>query len=451
MIHVLVVQQHDESDQLLQPYSDQHNNRGDQRSSRTTVSHTVQHRRRRGETQDDSQEEMKQSVDCMGAARLPAPLASQLLVPLSSVLIDPILASSVRPPLLALPACFPALDKFASSVASGGLQCLSVSQLEEVEAQLEADVYRSLAGVDRAIQRELDALVAAHGLTPPLGILSFRELVLRVLNANSSDRRLRKLCAMEPQWALYVLEALRVINTAQHQPTAIRTASASDDCVADSDPMPPTRVLRRRTRSSGDGRTADGCGSDSGGSSSSVIHRRAASDTSVAALCSTNSAFAVPHSFSLFVSSASGISYPLRCPLTRSFSAASESPLAAIVRFWLGSATSIHILLLSLFYLALLYTTDSASLRKAHFALALLHHPSFLADRSLLPLSHPQSMDRARRIASRSSEYCRELYYLLDSTCLSLIQHNLLPTLPFATFDEHALPQLPIEHTLGLR
>ena len=456
----------------------EHSNRDQQQTRQTRQSGSAEAVRDTGRT-------TRAVVRSSGSVSMPHSSivsASRPLLPLSSGSLDqpPPSSSASRPPLPRLPACFPALDRHASSCASGALQRLSESVMDDVERQLEADVYRSLSSVDAAIQCELDTLLAAHGMTAPQGTLSFRQLVLRILDASSSDRRLRKLCAMEPQWAVYVLETLRCINYGQDQHAATapatstvaasqRSKSRNSECVQEewtvqhADPLSAAVVpvrARRRTVSHVDSRRRE-----SGRESREIgRHRRVTSEGAVAAsrwssspllLRRSNTASrSFPHTFSLFVSSASGISYSLR-PCSVSASSSSHLRLldgrSSFVQSCLGSATSVHVLLATLLYVSLLHTTDSACLRKRHFALAVLHHPSFQADRPRLPLSHPQAAERARRVASREKEYCRELYYMIDSCCLSLIQHEMLPALPLRTFHEHTLPELPIAHSLGLR
>ena len=367
------------------------------------------------------------------------------------------------------------------------MERLSESALDEVEQQLEADVYRSLSSVDGAIQDELDALFAANNTSAPQGTLRFRQLVLRVINANNSDTRLRKLCAMEPQYALYVLQTLRAINHAPQQhhsaPTLLSAAASSQRCDSPDNQcveeqhterlascsFDSTATVRKRHRMRSDSlleRTVE--------PRHTRQHRRAVSDShniltasrssssspSSSATRSCSADVSIPVSFSLFISSALGISYPLRTTLGQSFlqptvscdvTSVSLSGRSLFVRCCLRSATSVHILLASLLYLSLLHTTDSACLRKSQFALAVLTHPCFTADRPLLPLSHPNSTERARRVVGRERQHCRELHYLIDSCCLALIQHDMLPALPFATFDEQTLPPLPIAHSLGLR
>ena len=465
MLHVLVVQPG--SEQQQQRRSTHHSpaeqaHQCEQSSSGVAERDRPQHTRALG---------AMRGWEEAAAAAPPSAVSSRLCPPLAAALVDPLPTSaSSRPPLPPLPVSFPALDSFASSVASGAVQCLSESDVDEMERQLEADVYQSLAAVDTAIQRELDSLVSGCGLTMPEGTLSFRQLVLRVFDASSNDRRLRKLCAMEPQWTLYVLQTLRQINQQQKQQSTVegwqeKRAGPSDGDVL-RETAPVRASLRRRS-------SYDTVHERDRGASSSRLHRRVASESgatfshsSSAAFrssvrCSAVASLSFPHTFSLFISSASGISYPLRSTPAPSFPALSaafpsSSPSlrprpASFVRSLLSSATSLHVLLASLVYLSLLHTTDSACLRKSQFALAVLYLPSFLADRPRLPLSHPLSSERARRVASREKEYCRELYYMLDSCCLSLIQHELLPTLPFTSFDELSLPPLPIAHSLGLR
>ena len=431
MLHVLVVQGDSEQPQPERKLE------GCERAGEVGAGNAEQGRPLSATCRRSVQQEVESAAAAQSAFAAPPPLT---LAPIHRT-ARPSESTSSQ-----LPCSFPALHSFAASHASESVARLSEAARSEVEQQLEADVYSALSGVDAAIQRELHTLLDSHGVSAPQ-MLSFRQLVSRVLDA-PNDKRLRKLCAVEPQWTLYVLEALQRMNdTTDSSPPALGRARTRSDCQAAAEQphkQEPSACRQHRRAHS-----------DCSGASSQPVLRGSHSPTQPSPLlCSSLSTLAPPQTFSQFLSSASGNSYILcSSPLT---AASSSTPVprstrSALLRSFLSSATSIHVLLCSLFYLSLLHTTDAACLRKSHFALAVLHTDAWQTDRARLPLSHPDCAERARRVCSREAEHCRSLYYLLDSCCLALVQHELLPQLPFRSFDEGALPQLPIEHALGLR
>ena len=388
-------------------------------------------------------------------------LLMEATAPLSSVIIDRSQLSCARAPLPPLPSSFPPLLRLLSHAAplDGSAACH--------EQQVEAAVWGCLQAVDRAIQREVDTLLqlASHQLQWERDeqALSFRSLMLLVMEADTADRRLRRLCTVEPQYALYVLHTLRNLNygkepTAEPQPPADRpiAATAADDAAADSSAgeRELTFRVRRRSRTSCDlvlataGHGAARSQPQLQPSSQLLLQHRRARSTGIAQSAAGPVEF--PVTFSVFMSSSSGLSYPLRAAGP---GVTTASQRASFLRPFVRCASSLHVLLLSVVYLALLHTSDAAAVKKAHFASALIHRTAFVQQRHRIhsALQQPPAPTRSGRVRSREAEYRREIYFLLDSCCLALVQADALPDLPWRGCDELALPDLPISHSLGLR
>ena len=376
--------------------------------------------------------------------------SSRALVPLSSVVIDRSHFPFARPPPPLLPASFPPLLRLASAPPP------AAASVSAWEAQAEREVWSCLAGVERAIEREVDTLLSAHELDwrGRDESLSFRSLVLRVMEADQADRRLRRLCTVEPQWAAYALQTLTNINHGREGDDERR---GSDGGLQPQQPQHRLQQreerlclrLRRRSRTSCDLLLPH----DSTAVASQQQRHRRAMSTGAQLL----SAASFPITFSVFVSSASGLSYPLRRRPPGAARSPSSPPPArsAFLLPFLCTASSLHVLLLSVFYLSLLHTSDAAAVRKSHFAAAVVRSPAYVQHRRSMQAAVQQdasTLCRETRVkGSRERLWTREVCFLIDSCCLTLVQADVLPQLPWTAFDAAVLPDLPIASSLGLR
>ena len=373
----------------------------------------------------------------------------RVLAPLTSVVVE---AAAIAPPVrpsVSLPESFPPLSRLSTLLA-----CAAPGTLPP-ERDTEAAVWACLKAVERAIDREVDDLVASLGPVDWADrVLSFRALCLSVLEVNPQDVRVRRLCMLEPQYALWVLDVLRIINRGKQRRQSTPPESGAERVLV-ARPLPDvtsprlTFRVHRRSRTQCELITRDSRSIAVSGRPPPT-HRRAASVGATPTAASTAPS-AYPTTFSLFLSSFSGISYPLRPPPSSSASAASAAPASpsAFLHPFLRSASGVHVLLLSLLYLSLLHTTDAAAVKKSHFALALIHRTAYCAERSSLPLQG--TAERARRVRTMEAEYKREIFFLVDTLSLAIVQHDALPDLPWTAFDAVTLPDLPVAHTLGLR
>ena len=413
-------------------------------------------------------------------------------------------------PLLLLPTAFPPLQRLAALLTAA--DPAPSKQLLPPEAEVESGVWSCLWSVERCIDWEVQRLLQS---LPAAGwssrVDSFRALQLCLFDSAAVDERIRRLCMLQPDYAVYLLTALRLINGEGVAEGASSTASAAADSavvvasvtVCTAFPAPNIRALHRRSRTEGgaslekrrrllaattDEEEADSSPSCPPSSHSPAPrprlpgHRRASSvgpegDAAVTRQPCSSSSSSSPRTFADFLCTASGFSYLLRrpAPPAPATAASFACPRAAVRDYlqpFLRCASGVQLLLLSLLYLALLHTTDAAAIRKAHFAAALIDSAHFEEDRLFLPLQ-PQrartsrgetvdataaacagvAVERGRRRSAMRSLRMREAVFLLDHLCLLLLQHDSLPSLPLATLSPAALPDLSHYpgHVLGLR